>query len=315
MRRLEARMPINRLVHSSFVTYPTPRKLNYWWTFGGILSFMLGVQIVTGVVLAMHYTAHVDLAFKSGELTMRDVNYGWLLRYLHAMGASMLFLAVYIHMFRGIYYGSYKAPREVLWILGVFIYLLMMATGFMGYVLVWGQMSFWAATVITNLFSAPPGIGETIVTWLWGGYAVGQPTLNRFFSLHYLLPFAIAGVVVLHVWALHVVGQNTPAGIEPKSDKDTVPFTPYATIKDGFFMAVFCILFAWLLFYVPNFLLAADNYINANPAVTPSEIVPEWSFLPFFSILLSIPNMLLGVCSLFGSIGILAFLPWLDISK
>ena len=206
MKWMERRLPIAGLIHSSFVAYPTPRNLNYWWTFGGILSFMLGAQIVTGIVLAMHYTPHVDLAFNSVEHIMRDVNYGWLLRYLHANGASMFFLAVYIHMFRGMYYGSYKEPREVLWILGVIIYLLMMATGFLGYVLPWGQMSFWAATVITNLFSAIPGVGETVVTWLWGGYAVGNPTLNRFFSLHYLLPFVIAGVVVLHVWALHVVG-------------------------------------------------------------------------------------------------------------
>jgi ubiquinol-cytochrome c reductase cytochrome b/c1 subunit len=315
MRWLETRLPIGALVYSSFVAYPTPRNLNYWWTFGGILSFMLGVQIVTGVVLAMHYTPHAELAFKSVELIMRDVNYGWLLRYLHAMGASMFFLAVYIQMFRGIYYGSYKAPREVLWILGVIIYLLMMAAGFMGYVLVWGQMSFWAATVITNLFSAIPGIGETLVTWLWGGYAVGNPTLNRFFSLHYLLPFLIAGVVVLHVWALHVVGQNNPAGIEPQGAKDTVPFTPYATAKDSFAIAVFCILFAWFVFYVPNLLLAADNYIPANPAVTPPEIVPEWYYLPFYAILRSIPNKLLGVVALFSSILILAFLPWLDTSR
>jgi len=197
---LEKRLPIGALIHSSFVVYPVPRNLNYLWTFGGILAFMLGVQIITGIVLAMHYTPHVDLAFRSVESIMRDVNYGWLLRYLHANGASMFFFAVYVHMFRGIYYGSYKEPREVLWILGVIIYLLMMATGFMGYVLVWGQMSFWAATVITNLFSAIPGVGETIVTWLWGGYAVGNPTLNRFYSLHYLLPFVIAGVVVLHIW-------------------------------------------------------------------------------------------------------------------
>ena len=210
MQWIEKRLPIGGLIHSSFIAYPTPRNLNYWWTFGGILSFMLGVQIITGVVLAMHYTPHVDMAFKSVEAIMRDVNYGWLLRYLHANGASMFFLAVYIHMFRGMYYGSYKEPREVLWILGVIIYLLMMATGFMGYVLLWGQMSFWAATVITNLFSAIPGVGDTIVTWLWGGYAVGNPTLNRFYSLHYLLPFVIAGVVVLHVWALHVAGQNNP---------------------------------------------------------------------------------------------------------
>jgi ubiquinol-cytochrome c reductase cytochrome b/c1 subunit len=315
LKWIERRLPIMGLMHSSFVAYPTPRNLNYWWTFGGILSFMLGVQIITGIVLAMHYTAHVDLAFRSVEMIMRDVNYGWLLRYVHATGASMFFLAVYIHMFRGIYYGSYKAPREVLWILGVIIYLLMMATGFMGYVLFWGQMSFWAATVITNLFSALPGIGEAIVTWLWGGYAVGNPTLNRCFSLHYLLPFVIAGVVVLHVWALHVAGQNNPTGIEPKSDKDTVPFTPYATAKDSFAIAVFCILFAWFVFYIPGYLGHADNYIPANPAVTPAEIVPEWYYLPFYAILRSIPNKLLGVLALFSSIGILAFLPWLDTSK
>jgi ubiquinol-cytochrome c reductase cytochrome b/c1 subunit len=315
MKWLERRLPIAGLVHSSFVAYPTPRNLNYWWTFGGILSFMLGVQIITGIVLAMHYTPHVDLAFKSVETIMRDVNYGWLLRYVHANGAAMFFLAVYVHIFRGMYYGSYKEPREVLWILGVIIYLLMMATGFMGYVLPWGQMSFWAATVITNLFSAIPGVGETIVTWLWGGYSVGNPTLNRFFSLHYLLPFVIAGVVVLHVWALHVAGQNNPTGVEPKSEQDTVPFTPYATVKDGFMMACFCILFAWFVFYMPNYLGHADNYIPANPAVTPAHIVPEWYYLPFYAILRAIPDKLLGVCALIGSIAILAFLPWLDTSK
>ena len=312
---LEKRLPIGGLIHSSFVAYPTPRNLNYWWTFGGILSFMLGVQIITGIVLAMHYTPHVDLAFKSVEGIMRDVNYGWLLRYLHSNGASMFFIAVYIHIFRGMYYGSYKEPREVLWILGVIIYLLMMATGFLGYTLPWGQMSFWGATVITNFFSAFPGIGEPLVTWLWGGYAVGNPTLNRFYSLHYLLPFVIAGVVVLHVWALHVAGQNNPTGIEPKSDKDSVPFTPYATIKDGFMMVCFCLFFAWFAFYIPNYLGHADNYIPANPAVTPAHIVPEWYYLPFYAILRAIPDKLLGVLALFGSIIILAFLPWLDTSK
>ncbi len=312
---LEKRLPIGGLMYSSFVSYPVPRNLNYWWTFGGILAFMLGVQIVTGVVLAMHYTPNVNMAFNSVETIMRDVNYGWLLRYVHANGASMFFLAAYLHMFRGMYYGSYKEPREVLWILGVILLLLMIATGFMGYVLVWGQMSFWAATVITNLFSAIPGVGDTIVTWLWGGYAVGNPTLNRFYSLHYLLPFVITGVVVLHIWALHVVGQNNPTGVEPKSDKDTVAFTPYATVKDGFLMMVFCILFAWFVFYIPNFLGHADNYIPANPAVTPPEIVPEWYYLPFYAILRSIPNKLLGVCALFASIAILAFMPWLDTSK
>src|SRR5215471_3906 len=315
LKWFEARLPIMGLVHSSFVVYPTPRNLNYWWTFGGILSFMLGAQIVTGVVLAMHYTPESTMAFNSVEHIMRDVNYGWLLRYLHSNGASMFFLAVYIHIFRGMYYGSYKEPREVLWILGVIIYLLMMATGFMGYVLVWGQMSLWAAKVITSLFSAIPGVGDTIVTWLWGGFAVGNPTLNRFFSLHYLLPFVIAGVVVLHVWALHVVGQNNPTGVEPKSAKDTVPFTPYATAKDSFFLALFCILFAWFVFYVPNYLGHPDNYIPANPAETPPHIVPEWYYLPFYAILRSIPNKLIGVIALFSSIGILFLLPWLDTSR
>jgi ubiquinol-cytochrome c reductase cytochrome b/c1 subunit len=315
MRWMERRLPIGGLVYSSFVAYPTPRNLNYWWTFGGILAFMLGVQIVTGVVLAMHYTPHADYAFDSIEQIMRDVNYGWLLRYLHATGASMFFLAAYIHLFRGMYYGSYKDPREVLWILGVILLLLMIMTGFMGYVLPWGQMSFWAATVITNLFSAIPLVGESIVSWLWGGYAVGNPTLNRFYSLHYLLPFVIVGVVVLHIWALHVAGQNNPTGVEPKSEQDTVAFTPYATIKDSFLLVVFCILFAWFVFYMPNFLGHPDNYIPANPAVTPMHIVPEWYYLPFYAILRAIPNKLLGVMALGASIIILAFVPWLDTSR
>ncbi|MFL5058750.1 MAG: cytochrome c1 [Xanthobacteraceae bacterium] len=315
MKWMERRLPIAGLIHSSFVAYPVPRNLNYWWTFGGILTLMFAVQIVTGIVLAMHFTPHVDHAFNSVETIMRDVNYGWLLRYMHSNGASMFFLAVYIHMARGLYYGSYKEPREVLWILGVILFLLMIATGFMGYVLPWGQMSFWAATVITNLFSAIPGIGESVVTWLWGGYAVGNPTLNRFYSLHYLLPFVIAGVVVLHIWALHVVGQNNPTGVEPKSEKDTVAFTPYATIKDGFLMVVFLILFAWFVFYVPNYLGHSDNYIPANPSVTPMHIVPEWYYLPFYAILRAIPNKLIGVIALLASIVILAFVPWLDTSR
>ncbi|CAM5447050.1 Cytochrome b OS=Afipia felis OX=1035 GN=fbcH PE=3 SV=1 [Afipia felis] len=315
LKWIEQRLPIGGLIHSSFIAYPTPRNLNYWWTFGAILSMMLAIQIITGVVLAMHYTPHVDLAFKSVELIMRDVNYGWMLRYVHANGASMFFIAVYIHMFRGLYYGSYKAPREVLWILGVIIYLLMMATGFMGYVLPWGQMSFWGATVITNLFSAIPWVGDSIVTLLWGGYSVGNPTLNRFFSLHYLLPFVIAGVVVLHVWALHVAGQNNPAGVEPKTEKDTVPFTPYATLKDSFGMVCFLLFFSWFIFYIPNYLGDPDNYIPANPAVTPAHIVPEWYYLPFYAILRSIPNKLAGVIAMFSAIIVLAFLPWLDSCK
>ncbi len=312
----DARLPLPRLVYDSFIAYPTPKNLNYWWTFGAILSFMLVAQIVTGIVLVMHYTPHVDLAFNSIEGIMRDVNYGWLIRYLHSNGASMFFIAVYVHIFRGLYYGSYKAPREVLWILGVIIYLLMMATGFMGYVLPWGQMSFWGATVITNLFSALPLVGPTIVEFLWGGYSVDNPTLNRFFSLHYLLPFMIAGVVVLHVWALHVVGQNNPAGVEMKNpEKDAVPFTPHATIKDSFGIVCFMMLYGWFVFYQPNFLGHADNYIPANPLVTPAHIVPEWYYLPFYAILRAIPDKLFGVLAMFAAIAVLAFLPWLDTSK
>jgi len=311
----ESRLPIVGLIHSSFVVFPNPRNLNYWWTFGGILAFMLVAQIVTGVVLAMHYTPQATMAFNSVEHIMRDVNYGWLIRYLHANGASMFFIAVYVHIFRGMYYGSYKAPREILWILGVVIFLLMMATAFMGYVLPWGQMSFWGATVITNLFSAFPIVGETIVTFLWGGYAVGNPTLNRFFSLHYLLPFMIAGVVILHIWALHIPGSNNPAGVEKKTDKDTLPFHPYFTVKDAFALVLFIMMFSWFVFYIPNYLGHADNYIMANPAVTPAHIVPEWYFLPFYAILRAVPDKLGGVLLMFGSIAVLVFLPWLDTSK
>lgn len=314
-RWFESRLPIGGLIHSSFVVFPVPRNLNYFWTFGAVLMFMLVAQIITGIVLAMHYIPHGDLAFSSVEHIMRDVNYGWLLRYLHANGASMFFLAVYIHIFRGLYYGSYKAPREVLWILGVVILLLMMATAFMGYVLPWGQMSFWGATVITNLFSAIPKVGDVVVSFLWGGYSVGNPTLNRFFSLHYLMPFMIFGVVLLHVWALHVPGNNNPTGVPIKSGKDAVPFHPYMTVKDSFVLACFLIVYSWFVFYMPNYLGHADNYVPANPGVTPSHIVPEWYFLPFYAILRAIPDKLGGVLAMGGAIVILAFLPWLDTSK
>ena len=314
-RWLDTRLPLMRLAHDSFIDFPTPKNLNYWYTFGGILTFCLVVQIVTGIVLAMHYTAHVDMAFDSVERIMRDVNYGWLMRYTHAVGASMFFLAVFIHIFRGLYYGSYKAPREILWMLGVVILLLMMATAFMGYVLPWGQMSFWGATVITNLFSAVPLVGDFIVTWLWGGFSVDNATLNRFFSLHYLLPFVIFGVVVLHVWALHVPGNNNPTGIEVKGPADTVPFHPFYTVKDGFALVLFLILFMGFVFYSPNSLGHPDNYIPANPLVTPEHIVPEWYFLPFYAILRAIPDKLMGVVAMFGSILILFIIPWLDTSK
>ncbi|MFZ1964273.1 MAG: cytochrome b N-terminal domain-containing protein [Roseiarcus sp.] len=314
-RWFEARLPIMGLVHSSFVAYPVPRNLNYLWTFGAILAFMLVAQIVTGVVLAMHYVPSATLAFASVERIMRDVNYGWLIRYLHTNGASLLFFAAYVHIFRGLYYGSYKAPREVLWILGVIIYLLMMATAFMGYVLPWGSMSFAGATVITNLFTAIPLVGGGVAHWLWGGYAVGDPTLNRFFSLHFLLPFMIVGVVLLHIWALHVAGQNNPDGVEIKNvERDAMAFTPYATIKDLFALSLFLILYAWLVFYIPNYLLDADNSTVANPLSTPAHIVPEWYLLPFYAILRAIPDKLGGVVTLFAAIVLLAFVPWLDTS-
>ena len=312
---MDTRLPLLRLAHDSFVDYPTPKNLNYWWTFGGILTFCLVTQIITGIILAMHYTPHVDHAFNSVEHIMRNVNHGWLIRYIHANGASMFFLAVYIHIFRGMYYGSYKAPREVLWILGVIIYLLMMAAAFMGYVLPWGQMSLWGATVITNLFGAIPLVGDSIATWLWGGFSVDNPTLNRFFSLHYLIPFLIFGVVILHIWALHVPGNNNPVGISVKSEQDTVPFHPYYTVKDGFALVVFMILFSYFVFFAPNVLGHADNYIPANPLVTPAHIVPEWYLLPFYAILRAVPDKLGGVIAMVGAIFILFVLPWLDTSK
>jgi len=312
---LDSRLPIMRLAHDSFVDYPTPKNLNYWWTFGGILTFCLVTQIVTGIILAMHYTPHVTMAFDSVEHIMRNVNYGWLIRYIHACGASMFFFAVYVHMFRGMYYGSYKAPREVLWILGVLIYILMMAAGFLGYVLPWGQMSVWGATVITNLFGAIPLVGESLVTLMWGGFSVDNPTLNRFFSLHYLVPFLIAGVVVLHIWALHVPGNNNPVGISVKGKQDTVPFHPYYTVKDGFALALFMILFSYFVFFAPNVLGHADNYIPANPLVTPAHIVPEWYLLPFYAILRAVPDKLGGVALMFGAIFVMFLLPWLDTSK
>jgi ubiquinol-cytochrome c reductase cytochrome b/c1 subunit len=309
------RLPIVAFAKDQAMDFPTPRNLNYWWTFGAILAVMLVVQIITGIVLVMHYTPHVDMAFDSVEHIMRDVNYGWLMRYMHMNGASMFFIAVYIHMFRGMYYGSYKAPREVLWMIGVIIYLVMMATAFMGYVLPWGQMSFWGAKVITNLFSAIPFVGDFVTTWLWGGYSIDNPTLNRFFSLHYLLPFVLAGLVFLHIWALHVPGNNNPTGINVKGPQDTLPFHPYYTMKDGFAIVVFLIFYGLFVFYGPNYMGDAVNYVPANPLVTPAHIKPEWYYLPFYAILRSVPDKLLGVIAMFSSILILLALPWLDTSK
>ena len=312
---LDKRLPLMRFADENLLSFPTPKNLNYFYTFGFILTMCLVTQIITGIVLAMHYVPSTSLAFDSIEHIMRDVNYGWLIRYTHSNGASMFFLAVFIHMFRGLYYGSYKEPREIIWILGVVIFLLMIITGFMGYVLPWGQMSFWGATVITNLVATIPVIGEPVLTLLLGGYSVDNPTLNRFFSLHYLLPFVIFGVVILHIWALHVTGNNNPTGIEVKDSKDTISFHPYYTVKDLFAYVVFLVMFCYFIFYNPNILGHPDNYIEADPMLTPAHIVPEWYLLPFYAILRAVPDKLMGVLLMFGSIVVLFFLPWLDTMK
>src|SRR5271165_201592 len=314
IRWIDHRLPFVAMLQHELYEYPTPRNLSYWWNFGSLAGIMLVVMIVTGIFLATQYTPHADLAFDSVERIMRDVNCGWLIRYAHMNGASMFFVLVYIHMFRGLYYGSYKAPRELLWMLGLIILLLMIATSFMGYVLPWGQMSYWAATVITNLFSAIPIVGQSIVTFLWGGFTVGNPTLNRFYALHYLLPFIILAVVLLHLIALHRFGSNNPLGIDLKGPQDSIPFHPYYTIKDLFGLSVFLLIYAFFVFYAPNFLGSSDNYIPANPMQTPNHIVPEWYLLPYYAILRSVPNKLLGVIMAFGSIFLLFIVPWLDTS-
>jgi ubiquinol-cytochrome c reductase cytochrome b subunit len=314
IRWIDQRMPIFTMMQKEYGSFPTPRNFNYFWNFGALAMVNLMIMIATGIFLAMHYTPHTSYAFDSVERIMRDVNFGWLIRYVHMNGASMFFIVVFVHIWRGMYYGSYKAPRELLWILGVVIFLLMMATAFMGYVLPWGQMSFWGATVITNLFSAFPLVGDWIVTLLWGGFSVDNPTLNRFFSLHYLLPFVIVGVVFLHVVALHITGSNNPLGVEPKGPQDTLPFHPYYTAKDSFGLVIYFIVFAALVFFAPNYLGHPDNYIPADPLVTPAHIVPEWYFLPFYAILRAVPDKLGGVLLMFGSILVLFVLPWLDSS-
>lgn len=320
MRFLDEKLPLPRLVYNAVgAGYPVPRNLSYMWNFGVLAGFFLVVQIVTGIILAMHYAANAQVAFATTEHIMRDVNWGWMLRYLHANGASFFFIVVYIHIFRGLFYSSYKAPREMIWLLGVVIFLLMMATAFMGYVLPWGQMSFWGAKVITGLFGAIPLVGEPIQVWLLGGYAPDNAALNRFFSLHFLLPFVIAGVVILHIWALHIPGSSNPTGIEVKDESDTVPFHPYYTAKDGFGLGVALIIFCLLAFFSPNLLGHPDNYIEANPLSTPALIVPEWYFYPFYAILRAftadfffVPAKLMGVLAMFSAILVWFFLPWLD---
>ncbi len=321
MRYMDERLPLPRFVYNAVGGgYPVPRNLNYFWNFGVLAGVALMIQIITGITLAMHYHSSGADAFNSVEHIMRDVNAGWFLRYAHANGASMFFIVVYTHIFRGLFYASYKPPREMIWLLGLVIFLLMMATAFMGYVLPWGQMSFWGAKVITGLFSAIPFVGTTIQQWLLGGFAPDDAALNRFFSLHYLLPFVILGTIILHVWALHIPGSSNPSGVDIKGEQDTVPFHPYYTAKDGFGLGVFLIVFAGLLFFAPNLLGHPVNYVPANPLSTPAHIVPEWYFWPFYAILRAftvdfiLPAKLWGVLAMFGSILLLFFLPWLDTS-
>ena len=320
MRWIDEKLPLPRLIYNAIgAGYPVPRNLNYMWNFGVLAGFCLVLQLVTGIILAMHYAPNAGVAFASTEHIMRDVNWGWLMRYAHANGAGFFFIVIYLHIFRGLFYSSYKAPREMVWLLGVVIYLLLMATGFMGYVLPWGQMSFWGAKVITGLFGAIPLVGEPIQIWLLGGYAPDNAALNRFFSLHYLLPFVIVGVVILHIWALHIPGSSNPTGVEVKSESDTVPFHPYYTAKDGFGLGVFLIVYFGLVLFLPNYLGHPDNYIEANPLSTPAHIVPEWYYWPFYAILraftadfLWIPAKLWGVLAMFSAILVWFFLPWLD---
>ena len=306
--------PLLNVVTNHLIDYPTPINFNYWYNFGLLSGICLGIQLLTGIFLAMHYTPHIDYAWLSVEHIMRDVNYGWLLRYMHANGASMFFICVYVHLLRGLYYGSYKSPRGLVWCLGVVILILMMATGFIGYVLPWGQMSFWAATVITNLFSAIPGIGTPLVEFLWGGFAVDNATLNRFFSLHYLLPFVLLGLVLLHIAALHQEGSSNPLGLHG-NDIDKIDFYPYFYVKDLFGFMVFTVFFSYFLFFDPNALGHPDNYIAANPMVTPAHIVPEWYFLPYYAILRSIPDKLGGVIAMGASLVSLALLPLVNTSN
>ncbi len=311
--RILKKHPILSIVNGMLVDLPAPSNLSYWWGFGSLLGLVLIIQLASGIFLAMHYTAHVDLAFASVEHIMRDVNYGWLLRYIHANGASMFFVMVYLHVGRGLYYGSYTKPRELVWGVGVIILVVMMATAFIGYVLPWGQMSFWGATVITNLLSAIPFVGDDIVQWIWGGFSIANPTLNRFFSLHYLLPFVLAALVTVHLIALHVDGSNNPLGVNGNADK--IPFHPYYSSKDLLGYVLFAIFFSSFIYFAPNLLGHADNYIPANPLVTPPHIQPEWYFLFAYTVLRSIPNKLIGVIALFASLLILLILPHVHTCK
>nr|ATX62063.1 apocytochrome b [Tremella fuciformis]ATX62109.1 apocytochrome b [Tremella fuciformis] len=312
MRLLKSH-PLLGLVNSYIVDSPQPANLSYAWNFGSLLALCLGIQIVTGIILAMHYTPNVDLAFVSVEHIMRDVNYGWMIRYMHANTASFFFIFVYLHIGRGLYYGSYKSPRVLPWSIGVIILVLMMGTAFLGYVLPYGQMSLWGATVITNMLSAVPWIGQDFVQFVWGGFSVNNATLNRFFSLHYLLPFLLAALAIMHLMTLHTHGSSNPLGISSNSDK--LPMHPYFIFKDLVTILLFFLALAIIVFYLPNVMGHSDNYIPANPMQTPPSIVPEWYLLPYYAILRSIPNKLLGVIAMLGSLLILLGMPLLDTAR
>nr|YP_009154755.1 apocytochrome b [Torulaspora delbrueckii]AJG03030.1 apocytochrome b [Torulaspora delbrueckii]ATV99321.1 apocytochrome b [Torulaspora delbrueckii] len=298
------------LVNSYVIDSPQPSSINYWWNLGSLLGLCLVIQICTGIFLAMHYSSNIELAFSSVEHIMRDVQHGYLIRYMHANGASFFFICMYIHIGKGLYYGSYRSPRIVLWTVGVVIFILTMAAAFLGYCCVYGQMSHWGATVITNLFSAIPFVGQDIVLWLWGGFSVSNPTIQRFFAFHYLVPFIIAAAVIMHLMALHLHGSSNPLGITGNLDR--LPMHGYFMFKDLVTVFVFLIFFSLFVFYSPNTLGHPDNYIPGNPLVTPASIVPEWYLLPFYAILRSIPDKLLGVIVMFAAILVLLVLPYTD---
>jgi ubiquinol-cytochrome c reductase cytochrome b subunit len=315
IRWIDSQLPVFTLVKQEFGAFPVPKNFSYLWNFGALASAMMIIMILTGVFLAMDYQPNATLAFGSVQRIMRDVNYGWLVRYVHQVGSSMFFIVTYIHTARGIYYGSHKSPRALLWMLGVAILLVMMTTAFIGYVLPWGQMSYWGATVITNMVSAIPFVGDYVVTWLWGGFAVDSPTLTRFYSLHYLLPFVLVGLVFLHVVAVHIAGSNNPLGINVQSPQDTVPFHPYMVVKDATALCLFLAVFSAFIFWAPNFFSDPTNFVPANSLLTPNDIQPEWYFLPFYAILRAVPDKLGGVVLMFGAMAVLFALPWLDTSK
>jgi len=323
MNWIDERLPVTQFYNDHLAKYYAPKNFNFWYYMGGLALLVLVMQIVTGIFLTMHYKPSADMAFASVEYIMRDVDWGWLIRYMHSTGASMFFIVVYLHMFRALLYGSHRKPRELLWVLGVLIYLALMAEAFMGYVLPWGQMSYWGAQVIINLFGAIPSIGEPLTEWIRGDYFISDATLNRFFALHVIaIPLALLVLVVLHLAALHQTGSNNPDGVEIKKLKDDkgipldgIPFHPYYTVKDIFGVSMFLLVFAFIIFFWPEaggLFLEHDNFVPADPLVTPVHIKPVWYFTPFYAILKAVPDKLMGVMLMGASVVILFFVPWLD---